>query len=122
MEDTSGATYFLLVLAVIIFALAVIILLETKKHEFPRTVLFFYCSLPFALGAGMLILTYMDFTQDVVHPIFFKTGLTPVKKFGSPTLFFVGLIFNVFVYLAILAAALVGMFRAITDTKFRFKE
>ena len=119
MGDTSDFAY-------VLFALATIILLcmfaGTKKHEFPRTVLFFYCSLPFVFGLGLLTMTYLDFIKDEVHPVFFKTGLYAVSKFDSPVVFIVGLAFNVLLGLIVSVGGLIGMFKAITDTKFRFKK
>lgn len=94
-----------------------------KRHEFPRSVLFFYCFLPFALGLGLLTFTCMDFIHDQVNPIFFKTpSAHAVSKFDSPKLFIIGLIFNVLFSLAFVSGGLFGMFKAITNTDFRFNE
>ncbi len=116
--DTSGFAYVLFGLAI----LGVLVMyVDTKKHKFPRTVLFFYCTLPFVLGLVMLIMTCIGFNSGEVCPIFLKTCLHPVEKLDSPVLFYVGLIFNILFCLAIIIGSLFGMFKAITDTKFRFK-
>jgi hypothetical protein len=97
------------------------IVAHKKRHKIPRTVLFFYCFLPFALGLGLLIITYIDFNLGKVMPIFFK-GKVAVSKLDSPKLFFVGVVFDALFSLCIAAAGLVGMLIAVTNTKFKFKE
>jgi hypothetical protein len=97
------------------------ILAHKKRHKFPRSVLFFYCFLPFALGLGLLISTYLDFSHDKVMPLFFK-GKVIVSKLNSPKLFLVGVVSNILFYLCFVTAGLIGMLIAITNTNFRFKK
>lgn len=98
---------------------------DKKKHIYPRTILFINCSLAFGLGLLILTFTYSDFTHGQVNPLFFK-GPTPNNRYpefdSSPILFTIGLVFNVVIGLAIASAGLFGMFKAVTNTKFRFKE
>ena len=114
------------VVILIFLSLAIIILLfifaDKKRHEFPRSVLFFYSLIPFAVGLGVIIWTYLDFTHNEVHPIFFKTATYTYTKFDSPITFIVGLAFNVLFGLIFAAAGLRVMFNAITNTNFRFKK
>ena len=97
------------------------VLAHKKRYKFPRSVLFFYCFLPFALGIGLLISTYLDFSHDQVMPLFFK-GKSVVSKFDSTILFYLGVITNIVFYLLIAGAGLIGMFYAVRNTTFKFKE
>ena len=118
----SDATPVLLTIAVVGLYF---LMSDKKKHKYPRTILFINCSL--ALGLGLLILTftYSDFIQGQINPLFFK-GPTPTNRYpefdSSPILFTIGLIFNVVIGLTFASAGLFGMFKAVTNTKFRFKE
>ena len=96
-------------------------LAHKKRHEFPRSVLFFYCFLPFALGIGLLISTYLDFSHDQVMPLFLK-GKATIYKLQSPKTFWVGVTTNILVYLCLAVAGFVGTLVAVINTNFRFKE
>lgn len=98
-----------------------IVFAHKKRHQFPRFTLFYYCFLPFALGLGLLILTYLDLSHNQVTPLFFK-GKVVVSKFDSPTLFLVGVVSNILFDLCFVAAGLIGMLIAIMNTNFSFKK
>ena len=118
----SDATPVLLTIAAVglYFAMS-----DKMKHKHPRTILFINWSLAFGLGLLILTFTYSDFTHGQVNPLFFK-GPTPTSSYpefdSSPILFTIGLMFNILVGLAFAIAGLFGMFKAVTNTKFRFKE
>ena len=97
------------------------VLAHKKRHEFPRSVLFFICFLPFALGVGLLISTYFDFSHDQVMPLLLK-GKATIYKLKSPKIFWVGVTTNILLYLCFAVAGFVGMLKAVTNTNFRFKE
>ena len=113
----------------VLFTIAIIVLYfvmaDKKKHKYPRTILFINWSLAFGLGLLILTFTYSDFTHGQVNPLFFK-GPTPTSRHlendSTPIIFTIGLIFNILVGLAFALAGLFGMFKAVTNTKFRFKE
>ena len=94
-----------------------------KRHEFPRSVLFFYCFLPFALGIGLLISTYLDFNHDQVMPILLKgKAMLDKPKFNTPILFWFFVVTNILIYLCFVVAGFMGMLKAVKNTNFRFKE
>ncbi|MFZ3088581.1 MAG: hypothetical protein WA123_11005 [Methylotenera sp.] len=97
------------------------VLAHKKRHKFPRSVLFFYCFLPFALGIGLLISTYLDFSHDQVMPILLK-GKATINKLQSPKVFWVGVTTNILFYLCFAVGGFVGMLMAVINANFRFKE
>lgn len=112
------------IIPIILFFLAIgllCFLAHKKRHEFPRSVLFFYCFLPFTLGIGLLISTYLDFSQDQVMPLLLK-GKATIYKLQSPKIFWVGITTNILLYLCFVVAGGVGMLMAVKNTNFRFKE
>ena len=97
------------------------VLAHKKRHEFPRSVLFFYCLLPFALGIELLISTYLDFNHGQVMPLFLK-GKASIDKLQSPKLFWVGVTTNILFYLCFAVAGFVGMLISVINANFRFKK
>jgi len=112
---------FFVISPIVLIVVLLWIFTHKKRHVFPRSVLFIYCFLPFALGTGFLVLTYFDFFGGQIMPIFFK-GRATVSKLQEPILFFVGVALNVLFALIFTAGGLLGMLRSVLDTKFRFKK
>ena len=92
-----------------------------NRHEYPRSVLFFFSFIFLLIGLALLLFIYRDFTQNQVSLIFLKNS-APFSKFEFPKTFITLTLINFAIVLLWIGGGGFGIYKSITDINFRFKK
>jgi hypothetical protein len=92
-----------------------------NRHEYPRSVLFFFSFIFLLIGLVLLLFIYGDFTQDQASLIFLK-NLAPFNKFEYPKTFTILTLINFAIVLLWIGGGGFGIYKSITGINFRFKK
>jgi len=91
-----------------------------NRDEYPRSVLFFFSFIFLLIGLALLFFIYKDFIQNQVSLIFLKNS-APFSKLGYPKTFIILTLINFSIVLLWVGGGGFGIYKSITDIKFRFK-